>query len=227
MEALALKQDDGYTYGDYLQWPEDERWEMIDGIPFMMSPAPTSQHQGIAGELFRQFANFLLGKPCRVFHAPFDVRLPETDEPDEEIRDFVEPDLVVICDKKKIDDRGCRGVPDFVAEIVSPSTAARDQRDKTALYERHGVKEYWILHPSDNTLTVRLLGKNKRYGAPQILDGRGSARVATLPGLVIDLDLIFGRKAQSAGKPVRYPGKPVRTPGKPARQPGKSKGEHA
>ena len=191
MALPAYKEVERYSYGDYLNWPDEERWELIDGEAYDMSPAPSRWHQRISIELVRQIANFLSGKKCEVYSAPFDVRLPEADEDDSETMTVVQPDIVVICDPAKLDDRGCRGAPDFVVEILSPFTASKDQIEKLALYQKHGVKEYWIVHPTDNLLTARLLGKDGRYGIPKIYEGMGRLEVATLPGLTIDLDAVF------------------------------------
>jgi Uma2 family endonuclease len=187
-----------YTYGDYLNWPESERWELIGGIPFNMTPAPSTNHQVIVGELFRQISTFLLDKDCRPFIAPFDVRLPESEEADDEIITVVQPDIAVICDPGKLDMRGCRGAPDFIIEIISPGTAGKDQIQKVALYEKHGVKEYWLVHPSDRLITVRLLDPAGRYGIPKIQEAKGLSAVNTLPDLEIDLDLVF-RRVSSEG----------------------------
>ncbi|MCX7013538.1 MAG: Uma2 family endonuclease [Candidatus Sumerlaeota bacterium] len=182
---------EGFTYGDYVKWPEGERWELIDGVAYDMTPAPLRRHQDLSRELFVQVCNFLKDKPCKAYDAPFDVRLPEGDEADDLVPTVVQPDIAVICDLKKLDDRGCRGAPDFVVEVVSPSTSAKDQIQKTALYERHGVREYWVIHPTDKLLTVRLLGADAKYGVPVIREGKGRIEVATLPGLEVDLDAVF------------------------------------
>ena len=191
MALPAHKEVERYTYGDYLNWPDEERWELIDGEAYDMSPAPSRWHQQISMELAKQIAVFLTGKKCEVYHAPFDVRLPEADEDDSETMTVVQPDIAVICDPAKLDNRGCRGAPDFVVEILSPFTASKDQIEKLALYEKHGVKEYWIIHPTDNLLTAHLLGKDGKYGTPAIYEGKGSLEVATLPGLTVDLDAVF------------------------------------
>jgi len=189
---------DTYTYSDYLQWPQEERWELIEGVPYNMSPAPSRRHQGIAAELSRQIANFLTGKSCEVYFAPFDVRLPEVStedmhhaDDDDEITTVVQPDIVVICDPDKLDDRGCLGAPDFIVEILSPSTAAKDQIKKVSWYEKSGVKEYWIIHPTDRLVTVRVLDEHGKYGIPAIYEGKGKLQVKTLPELEVDLDAIF------------------------------------
>ena len=130
MESVARKLDidKKYSYADYLTWSDDERWELIDGVPYNMSPAPILDHQRISGELFRQIANYLIDKTCEVFAAPVDVRFSKSKmKNDKEIFDVVQPDIIVVCDKDKIeDDRSCPGAPDIVMEILSPSTASRD-----------------------------------------------------------------------------------------------------
>ncbi len=191
MGLPAKKLGNGFTYGDYISWPDEERWELIDGNAYNMSPAPSRRHQEISQELGRQFSNFLIGKPCRVYSAPFDVRLPEADEKDEEIRTNVQPDIVVIGDEKKLDKKGARGAPDLIIEILSPSTSAKDMKIKLALYERHGVKEYWIVHPTDNTVMVFKLNINKMYGKPDVYAEDDKITTPILEGLEIDLDLVF------------------------------------
>ena len=142
MGPLALNLQETYTYGDYLRWDDGERWELIDGVAYNMTPAPNRRHQAILRELSYQFTAFLAGKPCEVYFSPFDVRLPEHNEKDEEVTTVVQPDLVVICDPDKLDDRGCRGAPDLVNEILSPSTSRKDMKTKLELYEKRGVREY-------------------------------------------------------------------------------------
>lgn len=172
MALPAPKYEELYTYADYLSWPEEERWELLEGIPYNMSPAPFRKHQSIAGELFRQIANFLHDKACEVYSALFDVRLlPEASQDelrkadDDDLTTVVQPDISVICDADKLDERGCLGTPDMIIEVLSPSTAAKDQIQKLALYEKCGVKEYWIVHPTDKIVTVRLLNEYGKYGS--------------------------------------------------------------
>jgi Uma2 family endonuclease len=191
--SQAAATEKKYTYGDYLGWPEGERWELLEGEPYNMTPAPSIEHQRVSGEFFRQMSNFLLDKNCEVFAAPFDVRLPEAEEADEEIITVVQPDISVICDPARLDARGCRGAPDLIMEILSPATAAKDQIQKVTLYQKHGVKEYWLVHPSDRLITVRLLETDGRYGLPSIHEAKGLLPVTTLSGLEIDLDLVFRR----------------------------------
>lgn len=193
MDQAADETAKKFTYGDYLGWPEEERWELIEGIPYNLTPAPSTIHQIIVGELFRQISTFLLDRDCLPFIAPFDVRLPEAEEADDEIITVVQPDIAVICDPAKLDKRGCRGAPDVIIEVLSPATAAKDQIQKVALYEKHGVPEYWTVHPTDRLITVRRLGSEGRYGTPFFHEAKGMLPVITLPGLEIDLDGVFRR----------------------------------
>ncbi|MCX7045254.1 MAG: Uma2 family endonuclease [Candidatus Sumerlaeota bacterium] len=191
MALPMLKEKQGFTYGDYLTWPDEERWEIIEGVPYDMSPAPAPRHQDIALRLGAQFLHALKGKPCKVYIAPIDVFFPLPGQSDEESENVVQPDLIVVCDRKKITERGCKGAPDFVIEVLSPSTSVKDQIEKVALYEAHGVKEYWVIHPLEKLLTIRLLGRGKRYGAARILKGEGRVSLTALPGVEIDLDMVF------------------------------------
>jgi Uma2 family endonuclease len=188
------KENKKLTYKDYLTWPDDERWELIDGVAYDMSPAPSREHQRISGELVRQFANYLHGKTCEVYAAPFDVRLAEKDERDEDIETIVQPDISVICDSSKLDEKGCKGSPTLVIEIVSPHTAQKDVKRKFSLYEKVGVKEYWIIHPDDKTVMIFRLGEDNRYGRPATYIEDEEIKVDILGELVIDLKSVFRSK---------------------------------
>jgi len=188
--AVLLENNKGFTYNDYLQWDDGQRWELIEGIAFSMTPAPSRKHQQVSMELARQIANFLKGKQCEVYSSPFDVRLPAKNEPDNEVKTVVQPDISVICDKTKLDDRGCRGAPDLIIEIVSPFTARKDLKDKMFLYERSGVKEYWIVHPEEKIL-MRYKLENNRYGRAEIFSQEDTLRTLLLEGLEIDLAAVF------------------------------------
>ena len=190
--GLALRTEKHYTYADYLQWPDETRYELIDGEAFLMSPAPLVEHQEIAGEVFRQLANQLDGQPCRPYIAPVDVRLPRTDEADAAIDTVVQPDVLVVCDPGKVDRRGVRGAPDWLLEVLSPSTAAHDQIAKRRTYERAGVREYWLVHPSDRTLTVYVLD-NGQYGRPDIYELKDETPIGVLPGVSIAWDALIER----------------------------------
>lgn len=174
-----------FTYGDYCQWPDDERWELIDGEAFAMAPAPTRLHQKFVVELAAQIHPRLSGTGCRVYVDPFDVQLPKASESDDRINTVVQPDLAVICDPGKLDDRGCRGAPDWIIEIISPASALHDQRRKRALYERVGVREYWLVHPLDRVLSIDRLDARGLYDKPVVQALEGETAVGVLEGLLI------------------------------------------
>ncbi len=180
-----------YTFADCLTWEENERIEIIDGEAIMMAP-PSSVHQEIAAELTRQFGNYLEGKRCKVYPAPFGVRLFERDgESPEDVETMVEPDLSIVCDRNKIDKHGCKGAPDLVVEILSPSSLRHDRFVKLGLYQRAGVREYWIVDPEYKSVQVFTQDGG---GSLRISEeyGRGDvARVNVLEGCFIDLDKVF------------------------------------
>ena len=149
-----------YNYADYLTWQFDGMVELIKGKVFNMSPAPGSYHQIVSGNIGRDFGVFLKRKPCKVFVAPFDVRLSRFKN-DQEILTVVQPDICVICDQSIIDEKGCNGSPDLIIEILSPSTKKKDIQDKFYLYEESGIKEYWIVYPLEKIVDVFLLENNK------------------------------------------------------------------
>ncbi len=154
-----------YTYADYYKWKIEERLELIKGWIYKMS-APTAKHQFVSMQLSVAFANFLRNKPCRVFAAPFDVRLTKNKSTkDEDVETVVQPDIVVICDLTKIDSRGCIGSPDLVVEILSPSNNKVEIKKKFDLYEENLIKEYWIVHPEEKTVIVYSLQNNKYIGS--------------------------------------------------------------
>ena len=190
--GLALRTEKHYTYADYLQWPDDTRYELIDGEAFRMAPTPLIEHQEIAGEVYCQLANQLDGQPCRPYIAPVDVRLPRKDEADAAIDTVVQPDVLVVCDPGKVDRRGVRGAPDWLLEVLSPSTAAHDQIAKRRTYERAGVREYWLVHPGDRTLTVYVL-ENGQYGRPEIYELKDATPIGVLPGVSIAWDALVTR----------------------------------
>jgi len=177
-----------HTYADYLQWPDSQSGELIDGVAYVREPpAPTPPHQWIVGELHRQVANALEDKPCRAYVAPFDVRLPRCNEEDDLIDTVVQPDVLIVSDFHKVDARGMRGAPDWVAEVLSPSTARHDQAVKLPVYERAGVLEVWIIHPIERTLTIYQLAAG-RYGRPTILELKGQTLLTAVPGVTVDWD---------------------------------------
>jgi Uma2 family endonuclease len=188
--GLPLRDSARHTYADYCLWPDEARYELIDGVAYAMGPAPARIHQDVVGGMFRQVADALDGTPCRPYIAPFDVRLPVGDEADAAIATVVQPDLVVVCDPARLDDAGCRGAPDWVVEVLSPRTAGHDQTVKLAAFERAGVPEVWLVHPTDRVLTIYRL-EGTRYGRPEIRELVGSAAVGVLPGVVIHWERVL------------------------------------
>ncbi|MCX7841862.1 MAG: Uma2 family endonuclease [Clostridia bacterium] len=184
------KDDKKYTYSDYIKWPDDQQWEIIEGTAYNMSPAPSRTHQKVTIAILNEFYNYLKGKPCEVYSAPFDVRLPTGNEEDDDIETVVQPDIAVICDKSKLDERGCKGSPDLIVEVVSPSTASVDYIKKLNLYEKHKVREYWIVHPVDKIVMVYSLLDNK-YGRPENFSMEDKVKVKVLGDLIVDLKGIF------------------------------------
>jgi Uma2 family endonuclease len=187
MGALP-KEERRFTYTDYKEWElgVGERYELIYGEAFAMAGANT-KHQVIFGELFSQFHNYLRGKPCQAFAPPYDVRLfYEEDESDDTV---VQPDLMVICDKNKIGPEGCRGAPDLVVEILSPSNTAIEMERKFVLYREAGVREYWVVDSKNNRLKVHCF----QDGAilTSIYGSADAVPVAVLPGCHITLEQVF------------------------------------
>lgn len=183
--STAEKLVQTYTYADYQSWAEEERWELIDGIAYAMT-APLRIHQKIVSEVGRQIGNYLNGKGCDVYVAPFAVRLPKANQADDKTDTVVEPDIVVVCDKTKLDRRGCRGAPDWIIEVLSVSTALKDMHLKRELYEKQGVKEYWIVHPEERWVMVYTLDDRGSYGKPLVLSMTEASPVLSFNDLTID-----------------------------------------
>lgn len=162
---MALPQECLYTYADLLEWEGDTRYELYNGQPRAMS-SPTEIHQDISMSLSGQLYNYLRGKNCKVYAAPFDVRLfAEKDDSPEDIDTVVQPDLMVVCDRSKIDSHGIHGAPDLVVEILSDSTRKLDRLTKFSYYQRAGVKEYWIVDPVNRVVLVHTLEEGAYHGA--------------------------------------------------------------
>ncbi|MDA8226719.1 MAG: Uma2 family endonuclease [Desulfitobacterium hafniense] len=186
-----LQEGRKYTYADYLTWPDEERWEIIDGVPYMQA-APTWQHQAISVELTSQFNANIKGSSCRVFAAPFDLCIPDNEENDEKISNIIsQPDIVVVCDQSKLRKTGYFGVPALVIEISSPSTARNDKLLKFNKFEQAGVKEYWIVEPDYKLVSVFILQENKRYGRPEVYAEDHKIKVAMIPEFEFDLNSVF------------------------------------
>src|SRR3984893_2162480 len=189
--TLHQRDTQHHTYADYLTWSADHGDELINGIAYIREPpAPSRPHQEIVVELCRQAANALQGKPCRAYVAPFDVRLPKAGEADDQIDTVVQPDVLIVCDCTKLDERGMRGAPDWVAEVLSPTTAGHDQIIKLPAYERAGVPEVWLIHPTDRTLIIYRLAAG-RDGRAEGLDLIGPTPITSVSGVTIDWDRLL------------------------------------
>jgi len=190
---LLLDLKKRYTYADYLTWADDKARELMDGFIRMMSPAAGSIHQEVCGNVFANLHHFIKrnrGK-CKVFPAPFDVRLPKNGEKaDGQIYNVVQPDICVVCDLSKIDKKGCLGAPDLVVEIQSFSTAKYDLNEKFNLYEASGVREYWVVYPYEEGIEVFLLQPDGKYDEGTKYD-KGKIPVHIFDGYEIDFKDIF------------------------------------
>ncbi|MEX8546717.1 MAG: Uma2 family endonuclease [Mucilaginibacter sp.] len=191
MQFSDLDLDKTYTYADYLKWNFDERLELIKGKIFPMSPAPVEIHQRISTIVGNELYNNLKGKPCRVYSAPFDVRLIRKSKKDKEIITVVQPDICVICDLSKIDGRGCIGAPDIVVEILSPSNNKKELKNKYEVYEEAGVKEYWIIHPSEKTFFKYVLDEAGKFQPTNLLTFGDEVTSPILPNFALNLDEVF------------------------------------
>ena len=174
-----------YTYADYASWDDENRYELIDGLVYMMS-APSQAHQEISGEIFRQLANFLKGKPCKVYPAPFDVCLNAAGDKDDTV---VQPDLIVVCDKSKLDGKRCNGAPDMAIEILSPSNRKHDAVRKFNKYLQAGIHEYWMFDPDAKTVQVCILNGGK-YETKDYSD-TDTIPVHVLDGCIINMQEVF------------------------------------
>ena len=153
-----------YSYADYLKWRFEERVELIKGRIFEMSPSPARKHQRVSGVFHGELYKFLDNKTCQVYSAPFDVRLtPRKNDKTNKIHTVVQPDLCVICDTSKLDDKGGIGAPDWVIEILSPGNSQKEMKNKFEVYEENGVREYWLADPTNEVIFVYILNKDGKY----------------------------------------------------------------
>ena len=190
IKQLDLK--GSYTYSDYLLWRFKERVELIKGKIFKMSPAPGSFHQEVSFELSGILYNYFKKKSCKVFAAPFDVRLINFKEStaDHQITTVVQPDLCVICDTQKIDERGCLGAPDLIIEILSPGNSKKEMDIKFDLYEENGVSEYWMVNQAEKTIAIFVLQNGKYSGIKPIIED-STLESPTFPELKFKVKKIF------------------------------------
>ncbi len=179
-----------YTYADYLTWNIKDRLELLRGRIVLMSPAPNLRHQQISGNFHGIIWNHLKSNPCQVFAAPFDVRLSKEQE-ELNIHTVVQPDVCVVCDESKLDEKGCLGAPDLIIEILSPGNSHKEFRDKYNLYQDSGVKEYWIVNPQNNSLQVFVRNTEGLFIGKQPLTDLDEVSTDILPGLNIELKEVF------------------------------------
>lgn len=185
------QQPENYSYADYVKLPESEIFEMLDGYIISMSPAPTTKHQHIQRELLVELGLYLRGKECSVFGSPVDICLfADYKMPNDQIKDWVQPDIVVVCDKKKINPNNIVGAPDFIIEILSPSTARNDRVIKFNNYQKAGVKEYWIVDPLNEYIEAFILQDN-RFVTSGLYTREDSIQVSIIADFNIDLKNIF------------------------------------
>jgi len=183
-----------YSYADYLLWRFEERLELIKGKIFKMSPAPSVRHQRIASRLHTYIGRHFFNKSCELFSAPFDVRLldiKKSKKANQDIYTVVQPDLCVICDKNKLDERGCLGSPDLIVEILSPGNSKKEMKIKYALYEEAGVQEYWVVFPSEYVLQQFVLNEKGKYELRGIFTEDEIFTAHLFPDLEINLGEVF------------------------------------
>lgn len=189
-DISQLDLDASYTYADYLTWQFQERIELIKGKIFRMSPAPNTMHQKISWRMVVAFDKYFSEKECQAFSAPFDVRLYKKNKDDEQVVTVVQPDICVICDGSKLDERGCIGAPDLIVEILSPGNSKKEMRNKYDLYEENGVKEYWVIFPHEQVLQIYVLVDGK-YTAMRPLVPGDSITSKYWEDMDFDLEAIF------------------------------------
>ena len=182
-----------YSYLDYLTWQFEQRVELIKGKIFPMA-APSRKHQVISRQINGALFIFFQKHPCEFYAAPFDVRLYDNQKPVKQNQDFntvVQPDVCVICDAAKLDDRGCLGAPDLMVEILSPGNSKKEMRTKLRLYEENAVKEYWIVDFDHEQVFQFILNDTGLYNPPVIYVSDEVLNCALFPDLKIDLEGLF------------------------------------
>ena len=193
---LSLDLNKSYTYADYLTWADDKMRELLNGAIRLMSPAPKLKHAVLLRKIGVPMANYVEKHKgnCQVFFAPFDVRLPKKpqEKADNQIYTVVQPDICVVCDNSKLDERGCIGAPDMVVEILSLSSQKYDLNIKFNIYEAAGVKEYWVVSPEGKGgINVFILQEDGKYDEGAVYEGNVDVPVKTLEGLSLNTEKLF------------------------------------
>ena len=182
MAGMAAKKTKGFVWNDYRQWPNDERWELIGGEAFAMTPASNTRHQRVVAKLHVELARFFQRKKCELFLSPVDVKLSE--------QDVVEPDLVVVCNPNQVKTSHIEGAPTLVVEVLSTSTALYDRQRKMDLYARSGVKEVWLVTPCPASVETYLLIESG-YRLAAVYGKVDTLKSATFPRLRVALGKVF------------------------------------
>jgi len=198
MKFADLDLNKTYTYADYFKWKFEDRVELIKGKIFKMSPAPNRFHQELSGYIYNRLYVFLESKSCKAYSAPFDVRIPRKSKNDKNIITVLQPDICVVCDLSKLDDRGCIGAPDIVVEVLSPGNNAKELRKKHEVYEEAGVKEYWVVSPQNRWFKAYTLVKGK-FAESQFLVTGDIVHSSVLSGFSIDLAALFQKIGPEEG----------------------------
>ena len=180
-----------YSYAHYLNWLFDERVELIKGKIFKMSPAPSRVHQEISFSISLSIGNFLKNKPCKVYAAPFDVRFPKISKAGKDVYTVLQPDICVVCDLTKLDDKGCIGAPDLVVEIISPGNNKKELLHKYQIYQEFGVKEYWVVSQGDQSILIYTLDSEGKFCPSKIFTQGEEVNSTVLPDFVLKLDDVF------------------------------------
>ena len=175
-----------YTYADYLMWKIKDRVEILKGKIFKMSPAPAISHQSISFNLSGLLFMYFYNKPCKVFASPFDVVLKNKNGKEDSV---VQPDLCVVCNADKLDERGCWGAPDLIIEILSPGNSKKELKNKYELYQEAGVREYWLVHPQDEYVIINVLENNQYRALPPFVDKEVTSVI--FPDLSLQTEDIF------------------------------------
>lgn len=180
-----------YSYADYLKWRFEERVELIRGKVMKMT-APNRKHQDVSGNIFFAMKQVLHEKHCKVYAAPFDVRLPrKSKSSNDEILTVVQPDICIVCDMSKLDDKGCLGAPDLVIEILSPGNSKKEIKLKYEVYEEAGVKEYWIINPVEENVAVLILSPSGKFDGAKLYATGDIIQSNAISGLAVNLSDIL------------------------------------
>ncbi len=208
MPQPKLNTPRSFTYADYQHWDDGQRWELIDGEAYAMSPAPVVDHQTVVGEVFRQVANALHGQPCKPMLSPLDVLLPVSQEANDDVTTTVQPDVLIVCDPSKIERKCVRGAPDFILEVVSPGHASYDHVRKRRRYEQAGVRELWLVDPAERVLWVYVLEEGA-YRSVSVQELLGTTPLAILPQVAVHWDEVVAQLPPLPADAPEHPSEPL------------------